>query len=102
YLVLHAAPARSPARSACARPWDRALRRSVAPAGVAIPTATNAAAQQKSAAPLSTYAKPNVLFTGPIMNRESPARRPGSPVPIYRRDAPHRPRAITNNGRVAN
>src|SRR5690606_3715410 len=106
YLVPHAAPARRPASSAAATmgstsaplfPTPPQALLSVAPLSLSgntlaccrdvsdartptIPATASAAAQQYIASPLSTYAKPSVLFTGPIMKSVSAANRPGTPL----------------------
>src|SRR5690606_14002311 len=77
YLVPHAAPARRPASSAVGPKAGRHVSDARTPT---IPATASAAAQQYIASPLSTYAKPSVLFTGPIMKSVSAANRPGTPL----------------------
>src|SRR5690554_564978 len=100
YLVPQAAPANRPAakNAATSERSDRsagystltpraktpALAAAVQPGEslvLAAAAAISAAAQQNIARPLSMYAKPRVLSTGPMANSKRPDNRPGTALP---------------------
>src|SRR5690606_41473936 len=104
YLVPQAAPASRPAANnaaaversdssrGCSTVALRAGSRAFVAAALLIgfqvlaaAAAISAAAQQNIARPLSIYAKPKVLFTGPMANNRRPASRPGTPLPRHRK-----------------